>query len=390
MFSKVDAQEATLKAGISFRVIGESEFPKGSMVDSLARLGQLKGRAGLSYTVDLFNKNARVFLRDAPGELRRSQVDALIVDQATPEAGSVAEYLNIPFVNLCSAVVLNRADTVPTPFAPWDYNPSILGRVRNRIGYAVSKRLLRPVLKTIDDQRKQWSLPPHRAANDRFSTLAQISQQPVEFEFPRADLPSWFHFTGPFHSHAGRPVVDFPYERLTDQSLVYASLGTIHGNGAHLFSIIARACMGLDVQLVISLGGSSVFESIGKLPGDPIVVRYAPQLELLKKTALMITHGGMNTTLECLNNAVPMVAIPMANDQPGIGARVKWTGCGESLPAKNVNVAKLRTAIEKVLGCQSYRRNAKRLQAAIARSGGVTRTADIVEKAATTRQPVLA
>jgi UDP-N-acetylglucosamine:LPS N-acetylglucosamine transferase len=28
----------------------------------------------------------------------------------------------------------------------------------------------------------------------------------------------------------------------------------------------------------------------------------------------MITHAGMNTSMECLTNGVPMVAIPVAND----------------------------------------------------------------------------
>ncbi|WLT39734.1 hypothetical protein NON20_10065 [Synechocystis sp. B12] len=68
------------------------------------------------------------------------------------------------------------------------------------------------------------------------------------------------------------------------------------------------------------------------LPGNPLVVNYAPQLELLQRTALTITHAGLNTTLECLNNAVPMVAIPIANDQPGVAARIAWAGVGNLFP----------------------------------------------------------
>ncbi|RQH11362.1 glycosyl transferase family 1, partial [Okeania hirsuta] len=77
-----------------------------------------------------------------------------------------------------------------------------------------------------------------------------------------------------------------------------------------------------DAQLVMSLGGSATPESLPNLPGNSLVVKYAPQLELLQKATLTITHAGMNTTLECLNNAVPMVAIPIAFDQPGVAARV--------------------------------------------------------------------
>ena len=58
------------------------------------------------------------------------------------------------------------------------------------------------------------------------------------------------------------------------------------------------------------------------------------QLEILQKATLTITHAGMNTTLECLSNAVPMVAIPIANDQPGVAARIAWTGAGAAIPLK--------------------------------------------------------
>jgi hypothetical protein len=45
-------------------------------------------------------------------------------------------------------------------------------------------------------------LPPHSHPNDAYSQLAQISQQPAEFEFPRQHLPQCFHFTGPYHNQA--------------------------------------------------------------------------------------------------------------------------------------------------------------------------------------------
>ena len=141
---------------------------------------------------------------------------------------------------------------------------------------------------------------------------------------------------------------------------------------------------------MISLGGSASPESLPNLPGSPLVVGYAPQLELLEKTTLTITHAGLNTTLESLTKGVPMVAIPVANDQPGVAARIAWSGCGESIPLKKLNVSKLKTAIQKVLTEDSYKQNAVRLQEAIQRAGGVSRAADIIEQAISTGKPVLA
>jgi MGT family glycosyltransferase len=166
-------------------------------------------------------------------------------------------------------------------------------------------------------------------------------------------------------------------------------MGTLQNRLIGVFKDIATACEDLDAQLVISLGGSATPESLPSLSGNPLVVEYAPQLDILQKSTLMITHAGMNTTMECLMNGVPMVAIPVANDQPGVASRIAWSGCGESIPLKKLNVSKLKTAIQKVLTEDSYKQNAVRLQEAIQRAGGVGRAADIIEQAISTRKPVL-
>jgi zeaxanthin glucosyltransferase len=93
--------------------------------------------------------------------------------------------------------------------------------------------------------------------------------------------------------------------------------------------------------------------------------------------------------LESLTNGVPMVAIPIANDQPGVAARIVWSGAGEMVELSGLSVPKLRTAIRRVLTQDSYKQNAVRLQEAIQRSGGVSRAADIIEQAVSTRKPVL-
>ena len=192
-------------------------------------------------------------------------------------------------------------------------------------------------------------MPLHSNAKDAYSKLAILSQQPPEFEFPRTDLPQWFHFTGPYHDSTGRQKVDFPFEKLNGKRLIYASMGTVQNRLIGIFHKIASACEGLDAQLVLSLGGSASPESLPELPGNPLLVGYAPQLELLKKANLTITHAGMNTTLESLSNGVPMVAMPIANDQPGVAARIAWTGTGEVVPLSGLSVPRLKAAIQKVL-----------------------------------------
>jgi UDP:flavonoid glycosyltransferase YjiC (YdhE family) len=66
-----------------------------------------------------------------------------------------------------------------------------------------------------------------------------------------------------------------------------------------------------------------------------IFVRKAPQVELLKRATLFITHAGMNSTLEALQLGVPMVAILIGNDQPGVAPRIQYHQLGVSVGLKS-------------------------------------------------------
>jgi UDP:flavonoid glycosyltransferase YjiC (YdhE family) len=96
----------------------------------------------------------------------------------------------------------------------------------------------------------------------------------------------------------------------------------------------------------------------------------------------------MNTVLTALGCGVPLVAIPITNEQPGIASRLARTKAGKMLKLSQLSEMSLRTAITEVLSESSYRNNAKKMQRIIQESGGVDRVADIIEKAAQTRQPV--
>ncbi|MEG3910634.1 glycosyltransferase [Microcoleus sp. w1-18aA5] len=390
VFNFLDAKTTTLASGLEFQPLAEDEFPPGSMAEGLAQLGKLSGMTAFRYTIKAFTEISTAIITEAPTAIQKAGVEALLVDQVSFEGGTIAEFLNLPFVTVCSALMVNRDPNIPPFCTSWQYNPTLPNRLRNQLSYQLLNLAVKPIREVIAEYRHQWKLPLYSHPNDGYSKLAQLSQQPAELEFPRQNLPPYFHFTGPYHNPKTRKPVPFPFEQLTGQPLIYASMGTIQNRLLDVFQTIASACEGLDAQLVISLGGGASPESFPQLPGNPIVVGYAPQLELLQKATLTITHAGMNTTLESLSNGVPMVAIPVANDQPGVAARIAYTGVGEVVPLKELSVPKLRSAIVKVLTQESYKQRAIALQEAIGRSGGVKRAADIIEQVVLTGKPVLA
>src|SRR5882724_5109807 len=136
-----------------------------------------------------------------------------------------------------------------------------------------------------------------------------------------------------------------------------------------------------DVQVVLSVGKNISPENLGHIPSNTIVVRSAPQIELLKRAALCITHAGLNTVLESLAHGVPMVAIPIGYDQPGTAARIKHHGTGEFIELEQLTTHRLRGLIEKVLHDPSYRERARYFQKVISKTRGLDVAADIIEQA---------
>jgi zeaxanthin glucosyltransferase len=100
--------------------------------------------------------------------------------------------------------------------------------------------------------------------------------------------------------------------------------------------------------VVLSIGRNLDPGDLGPIPPNTIIVPIAPQIELLKRAALCITHAGLNTALEALAQGVPMVAIPIGYDQPGVAARIAYHGVGEYVEIGNLSARRLSELIRKV------------------------------------------
>ncbi|MGL5003227.1 MAG: glycosyltransferase [Casimicrobium sp.] len=210
------------------------------------------------------------------------------------------------------------------------------------------------------------------------SPLAHVSQQPSTFEYPRKQLPWNFHFCGPFRSACVPSAADFPYHLLDGRPLVYASLGTLQNKKLHVFQTIAAACSSLPVQLVITHGGALDSEALRAFEGNPIAVDYAPQTELIARASVVITHGGLNTVLDALTHAVPMVVLPITFEQPAIATRVEWCGAGLSIPKNALTAPTLRATVERILHEARFQKAAQRMKESIARHDGCETAATII------------
>lgn len=197
------------------------------------------------------------------------------------------------------------------------------------------------------------------------------------FQIGGERLDDTFKFVGPSlverNDHA-----DFPFEFLDGGPAIYISLGTIFNNRPHFF----RACMDAfrvsRYRVVMSVGGKVDAAALGPIPGNFLVLPHAPQLEILRRAALFVTHGGMNSASESAWFGVPMVVAPQMGDQLVIARRVEQLGAGVVVDSRRITAQGLREAAERVLGAESFRRQSRAIGESFRQAGGYVRAADEV------------
>ncbi len=368
-------------SGFELLPIGVPEHESGEEQAGIDQLARMKGLGALRLTGRLLRDQAAITLRDAPELLRAHDIEAVVVDQVSPAGAALADVLKLPFVMACNALAMHQEAAIPPGVLGWRYRPGFFGRLRNRLGNSVLKFAARPINRTVSEFRARHGFSRFRFNSTHELGLAQIAQQPAFFDFPRRELPVHFHYTGPWHD-PGRDTetVPFPWEKLDGRPLIYASLGTLQNRLQHVFRAILEGCAGLNVQVALSLGRSDATLD-GAVPSNAIVVPFAPQLSLLDRASFLITHAGLNTTLEGLARGLPMLCMPVTNDQPGVARRVEWLGVGELLKPGKATAARVRMLVEKLLAERQYREAAEKCRDLLKSNPGVARAADIAEEA---------
>ena len=341
----------------------------------LARAARPTGPLGILRTVADAAELTDELCRDGPAILADIGADAIVGDAMEPAAGLIADHLGLPHVSLAAALPVHDDPTVPLPYLSWSYDPSEKGLSRNRGGERVARLLLTRQRRTIARWADRFGLPPRDGLSDCLSRTAQISQLVRSFDFPRQPA-SHRHMVGPLRPARHDDVAND--DRGGKRPLVFASLGTLQGHRVEIFRAVARACRELDVRCVVAHCGRLGPAEASRIGAD-LVTDFVPQEKILRSASVCVTHAGMNTVLDSLAAGVPMLAIPIAFDQPGIAARILHHGVGERLSRVLVSPGRVKASLARLLAEASFRDRARMIGRDIAMSGGVVLAADIVE-----------
>jgi MGT family glycosyltransferase len=351
-----------------------------------------QGEDALQFSVRAVLAQTEAILKSLPAIVQANGIEVLIIDTVQFYAELGAMQLNMPYVHVSNGVHHDYSGYTPLCLYGWPHETTSAAVARNREGVAKWTNLLESVNGGIKAHAKRVGLKiDWNDLDSTVSPLASITQVPRAFDFESSHWPSHFHHTGPFHDGNGRAKVDFPWDRLTGEPLIYASMGTILNGQVDVFrTIVAAVAKNKDLQLVLSIGDQIDPKQIGPVPNNAIVVKQAPQLELLKRAAVCITHAGLNTVLESLAQGVPQVAIPITYDQPGVAARIAHKKTGSVISLDKLTAHHLAFLLDEVLTDPTYRENALKMQRAIADANGLSVAADLVEESVGTSEKVRA
>jgi zeaxanthin glucosyltransferase len=144
---------------------------------------------------------------------------------------------------------------------------------------------------------------------------------------------------------------------------------------------MTAACAAVGARAVVAHGGGLSDREAHSLPGSPLVRAFWSQTRILPQCSAAILHGGFNTVLDALAAGVPIVAVPLAFEQPATAARLKRIGAARVVSAAEAGKGGLEPALRLVLGDPQHRHAARLLATDMARAGGAAEAAAMVDAA---------
>ena len=160
---------------------------------------------------------------------------------------------------------------------------------------------------------------------------------------------------------------------------VYLSLGSLGSADVALMKALVAELADTPHRYIVSKGPQHAeYELAPNMWG----AEFLPQTSVIPLADLVITHGGNNTTTECLHFGKPMVVLPLFWDQYDNAQRVDELGLGVRLDTYGCTGEELRSAIEGLLGDDALRARLAASAGRIQARDGLSAAANLIEAAA--------
>ncbi|MDA0635763.1 glycosyltransferase [Nonomuraea sp. MCN248] len=198
---------------------------------------------------------------------------------------------------------------------------------------------------------------------------------PKFFHYAGDTFDDSYHFVGPcFDNHAREGGWVRP---ASASKVVLLTLGTIYQSES-----VFRTCLEAldDPSWHVVVAGVKPGAVPVPTPRNVEVHTFLPRLgDVLAHADLLVSHGGMGTTLEALRHEVPSIALPQMAEQEANSDRIAELGLGVKLAPAEVTPDRLREAARAVMADAGIRAELRRRGAETRGCGGSPAAADAVE-----------
>jgi len=298
-------------------------------------------------------------------DLRAIRPGVIVHGAACPWGLIAARTLEVPAVSAYTTFAFDAA--LPSPTGATGIGGFLARHPRDALRYLGARA-------DLDRRYRTRGLPRLDLANIH-EPLNLVFTSP-EFQPHSGRFDHTYRFVGP--SLGVRPInPPLPGGPLREKVL-YASLGTVYRAPISMLQALAEA-LATEAGTVVLATGDVSPSDLGALPSNVIAQPFVPQPEVLSRTAVFVTHGGMNSVNEALHAGVPMLVIPQGADQPAVARRVVELGAGLSIRPEESSTATIRMQVRRLLHDSRFRMAARRLQKAQRAAGGAPRAADEIE-----------
>jgi zeaxanthin glucosyltransferase len=186
--------------------------------------------------------------------------------------------------------------------------------------------------------------------------VPEIIPCPAEFDVPGKQYIGSVHHIGPLTQKGIAPAF-FAKRGLPDSKrIIYVSLGSQSAlfieRAAFVLNAIYQAVRQdntNDIFLILTIGQELNEAQFPEIDGKIMVLKWAPQAEILSKASIAITHGGLGTIKECIMNGVPMIVCPMIYDQFDNARRVVYHQLGLQIEIAQTSKERIQQFIHHVL-----------------------------------------
>ena len=317
----------------------------------------------------LLMRTASTVLETELDGFRAERPDYVISDSVTPWGQWTGAILGVPVVTSISTFAFNRR--VLRYGAAHGVRPASARAAFSKIRHVSKAFLLGQRLR-----RKYGVRGPGAIGSVMGHSGLNIVYTSRYFQPCAETFDERFRFIGPMTSRKEAGV--FPWDDVRRQVIVYVSLGTLFNDNLNFYRTCFAAFEKDDVQVIVSIGPTVSKDDLGAPPSNVIVKNHVPQMEVLQRASVFVTHGGMNSVSESLAYGVPVVVVPQMGEQAIVGRRVEELGAGLYVAKDEASVDTLRGSVRQLLTDDRFRRQAAVIRESFENAGGVAQGADAI------------